>query len=153
MKDPSMKEIAEDMRSVNLPIGPVGESVELHQASTLSVFKHTKYPEAAKAYLQFMYQADNMNSWIEGASAYCCQPLKAFADNPVWTSNPIHAAYAKASGSLRPNGYAGPLGTASAATMADYVLVDMYATAVTGQMSPEDAIAQAERRAQRYYRV
>lgn len=153
IKDPAMKEIAEDMRSVNLPIGPVGESVELHQASTLSIFKHTKYPEAAKAYLQFMYQADNMNDWITGASAYCCQPLKAFASNPVWTSNPIHEAYAKASASLRPNGYAGPLGTASAATMADYVLVDMFATAVTGQMSPEDAIAQAERRALRYYRV
>ncbi len=79
VKDPAMKAIAEDMRSTNLPIGPVGQSVELHQTSTISIFKHTKYPEAAKAYLQFMYQADNMNAWIEGASAYCCQPLKAFA--------------------------------------------------------------------------
>ncbi|NTS31147.1 carbohydrate ABC transporter substrate-binding protein, CUT1 family [Phyllobacterium sp. YR620] len=151
IKDPAMKAIADDMRSVNLPIGPVGQSVELHQTSTISIFKHTKYPEAAKAYLQFMYQADNMNAWITGASAYCCQPLKEFAANPVWTSNPIHAAYAKASETLRPNGYAGPLGTASAGVMADYVLVDMYATAVTGQMSPEDAIAQAEKRANRYY--
>ncbi|MGO8469812.1 carbohydrate ABC transporter substrate-binding protein, partial [Rhizobium leguminosarum] len=45
--------------------------------------------------------------------------------------------YARASEKLRPNGYAGPLGYASASTMADYVLVDMYAAAVTGQMSPE----------------
>ena len=79
--------------------------------------------------------------------------LKAFADNPVWTSDPIHAAYAKASETLRPNGYAGPLGAASAGVMADYVLVDMYATAVTGQMTAEDAIAQAEKRANRYYAV
>lgn len=148
-----MAAIAEDMRSTNLPIGPVGQSVELHQTSTISIFKHTKYPEAAKAYLQFMYQAENMNAWIEGASAYCCQPLKAFADNPVWKSDPIHAAYAKASSTLRPNGYAGPLGAASAGVMADYVLVDMYATAVTGQMTAEDAIAQAEKRANRYYAV
>ena len=67
--------------------------------------------------------------------------LKAFADNPVWTSNPIHAPYAKASATLRPNGYAGPLGYASAGVMADYVLVDMFAQAVTGQASTEDAIA------------
>ncbi|WP_152047482.1 ABC transporter substrate-binding protein [Aureimonas psammosilenae] len=153
LKDAGLKEIAEDMRSTNLPIGPVGQSVELAQASTLSVFKHTKFPEAAKAYLAFMYQADNMNAWIEGASAYCCQPLRAFESNPVWTSNPIHAAYAKASASLRPNGYAGPLGAASAGTMADYVLVDMFAEAVTGQSAPEDAIRNAERRANRYYRV
>jgi multiple sugar transport system substrate-binding protein len=37
--------------------------------------------------------------------------------------------------------------------MADYVLVDMFAEAVTGQSTPEDAIANAERRANRYYRV
>ena len=41
----------------------------------------------------------------------------------------------------------------SAATMADYVLVDMFAKAVTGQASPEDAIVEAEKRANRYYRV
>jgi multiple sugar transport system substrate-binding protein len=29
----------------------------------------------------------------------------------------------------------------------------MYAAAVTGQMSPEDAMKEAERRANRYYRV
>ncbi len=151
-KDPQLKEIAEDIRTVNLPIGPVGESVELHQASTLSIFKHSKYPQAAKAYLNFMFQADNMNKWIEGASAYCCQPLKAFADNPVWTSNPIHKPYANASASLRPNGYAGPLGPASAGVMADYVVVDMFAEAVTGQRTADEAIANANRRIARYYR-
>ncbi|PZX11373.1 multiple sugar transport system substrate-binding protein [Palleronia aestuarii] len=150
--DPAMSEIAEDIRTVNLPIGPVGESVELHQTSTLSIFDHCQYPEAAKAYIEFMYQPDRMNAWIEGASAYCCQPLKAFADNPVWTSNPVHEAYANASASLRPNGYAGPLGPASAGVMADYVLVDMFAEAVTGQRSTDDAIANAARRIGRYYR-
>ncbi|MFC3165583.1 ABC transporter substrate-binding protein [Ciceribacter thiooxidans] len=152
-KDPNLAEIAEDMRSTNFPVGPVGKSVELHQTSSLLVFNHTKYPEAAKAYIKFMMEADQMNAWIKGSSAYCCQPLKAFADNPVWTENPIHAPYAKASETLRPNGYAGPLGYASAAVMADYVLVDMFASAVTGAATPEEAMAQAEKRANRYYRV
>jgi len=152
-KDPALADMAADMRSTNFPVGPVGQPIELHQTSTISIFRHTKFPEAAKAYLQFLYQPDNMNAWIQGASAYCCQPLRAFENNPVWTSNPIHAAYAKASSTLRPNGYAGPLGAASAGTMADYVLVDMFAEAVTGQSTPEDAIANAERRANRYYRV
>jgi len=152
-KDPALAEIAEDLRATNFPVGPVGKSVELHQTSSILLFKHSKYPEAAKAYIKFMMEADQMNAWIQGSSAYCCQPLKAFADNPVWTSDPIHAAYARASETLRPNGYAGPLGYASAATMADYVLVDMFAQAVTGQLSPEDAAAEAEKRANRYYRV
>ncbi len=152
LKDEALKDLAADIRTHILPIGPVGTSVELHQTSTISIFKHCQYPEAAKAYLEFMYSAERMNAWIEGASAYCCQALKGFADNPVWTSNPIHTPYANASASLRVNGFAGPLGPASAGVMADYVLVDMFAEAVTGQRSTEEAIANAERRIARYYR-
>ena len=152
-KDAALAELAADIRTTNFPVGPVGQSVELHQTSSILLFKHSKYPEAAKAYLKFMMEADQMNAWIEGSSAYCCPPLKAFADNPVWTSDPIHAPYARASETLRPNGYAGPLGYASAGVMADYVLVDMFASAVTGQATPEDAVIEAERRANRYYRV
>jgi multiple sugar transport system substrate-binding protein len=152
-RDAALAELAADIRTTNFPIGPVGQSVELHQTSSISIFQHTKFPEACKAYLAFMFGEDRFNAWLTGASAYCCQPLKAFESNPVWTSDPIHAPYAKASASLRPNGYAGPLGYASAGVMADYVLVDMFAEAVTGQRTPEDAIANAERRANRYYRI
>jgi multiple sugar transport system substrate-binding protein len=150
-KDPALKEIADDIRTTNLPVGPVGKSIELHQTTSISIFNHTKYPEAAMAYLAWMYDTQRMNDWITGASAYCCGAAKGFASNPVWTSNPIHAPYAKASESLRPNGYAGPLGYASAGVMADYVLVDMFAQAVSGQASAEDAIATAAKRANRYY--
>ena len=94
-----------------------------------------------------------MNDWIKGSAGYCCQTLKAFANNPIWTADPNFAPYAKASATLRHNGYAGPLGYASAATMADYVLVDMFAKAVTGQATPQEAMEEAEKRANRYYRV
>lgn len=151
--DPKLLEMAEDIRSVNLPIGPVGKSVELHQTTTAVTFAYTKYPNAAKAYLKFMFEAEQMNDWIEKSAGYCCQALKAYEANPIWSADPNNAAYARASETLRPNGYAGPLGYASAATMADYVLVDMYARAVTGQATPQEAMEEAERRANRYYRV
>jgi multiple sugar transport system substrate-binding protein len=150
VKDPALAEIAADIRTTNLPVGPVGQSVELHQTTSISIFNHTQYPEAAMAYLQFMYQPERMNAWIEGASAYCCSSLKGLADNPVWTANPIHEPYSRAAATLRPNGYAGPLGYASAGVMADYVLVDMFAEAVSGT-STDDAIANAAKRAGRYY--
>lgn len=151
--DPKLAEIAKDIRTASLPVGPVGKSVELYQVTSAVIFKYTKYPNAAQAYLQFMFEQPQMAEWITSSAGYCCQSLKAYADNPVWTADPNNAPYAKASETLRPNGYAGPLGYASAATMADYVLVDMFAKAVTGQASPEDAIAEAEKRANRYYRV
>jgi multiple sugar transport system substrate-binding protein len=37
--------------------------------------------------------------------------------------------------------------------LADFILVDMVAAAATGQATPKDAAAEAERRASRYYRV
>ncbi len=151
--DPKLAEIAKDIRTTNLPIGPVGQSVELHQTTTAVIFNHTPYPNAAKAYLQFMFEEPQMAAWITSSAGYCCQSLKGFANNPVWTADPNNAAYARASETLRPNGYAGPLGYASAATMADYVLVDMFAKAVTGQATPQEAIEEAEKRANRYYRV
>ncbi|RJT36412.1 carbohydrate ABC transporter substrate-binding protein [Mesorhizobium waimense] len=151
--DPKLAEIAKDIRTTNLPIGPVGKPVELFQVTTAVIFDYTPYPNAAKAYLQFMFEDPQMTDWITSSAGYCCQTLKAFDNNPVWTADPNNAAYAKASATLRPNGYAGPLGYASAATMADYVLVDMFAKAVTGQATPQEAMEEAEKRANRYYRV
>ncbi|TIU04665.1 MAG: carbohydrate ABC transporter substrate-binding protein, partial [Mesorhizobium sp.] len=125
----------------------------LFQVTTAVIFDYTPYPNAAKAYLQFMFEEQQMAEWITSSAGYCCQTLKAFDNNPVWTADPNNAAYAKASATLRPNGYAGPLGYASAATMADYVLVDMFAKAVTGQATAQEAMEEAEKRANRYYRV
>ena len=43
-KDPALAEIAADIRTTNLPIGPVGSSVELHQTTSISIFNHTQVP-------------------------------------------------------------------------------------------------------------
>ena len=151
--DPKLAEMAKDIRTVQLPIGPVGKAVELHQTTSAVVFKYTKFPKAALAYLQFMWDEAQMSQWIAGSSAYCCEPLKGYKTNAVWAADPNHAPYAKASSTLQPNGHAGPLGYASAAVMADYVVVDMVAEAATGQRTPEEAAKRAEQRANRYYRV
>ena len=151
--DPTLAAMAADTGSTNMPVGKSGKDVELYQVTSAVIFKYTKYPKAAMAYLQFMFEKPQMDDWIKASSAYCCQTLKAYADNPVWTADPVNAPYARASETLRANGYAGPLGPASAAVMADYVLVDMFAEAVTGQRTPEQAAKRAEERAKRFYRT
>ena len=151
--DPKLADIAKDIRSAILPVGPIGQSAELHQTTSCVIFRYTKFPQAAKAYLQFMLDKPQMDVWVRQSSAYCCPPLKGLIDNPVWDADPVHKPFQRASATLRPNGYAGPLGPASAAVMADYVMVDMVAEAATGQRSPEDAAKRAEQRAKRYYRA
>jgi multiple sugar transport system substrate-binding protein len=151
--DPKMADMAKDIRSAILPVGPVGKPVELHQTTSGVIFRYTKFPNAAKAYMQFMLDKPQMDAWIQGSSAYCCPPLRGMIDNPVWNADPVHTPYKRASETLQPNGHAGPLGYASAAVMADYVMVDMVAEAASGQRSPEEAAKRAEQRANRYYKV
>jgi multiple sugar transport system substrate-binding protein len=45
------------------------------------------------------------------------------------------------------------MGYASAATMADFIMVNMVAEAVSGSKTPKEAMERAKARAERYYKV
>jgi multiple sugar transport system substrate-binding protein len=52
-----------------------------------------------------------------------------------------------------PNGYAGTMGYASAAAMADFIVVNMVAEAASGSKTPKEAAERAQKRAERYYKI
>jgi multiple sugar transport system substrate-binding protein len=151
--DPKLQEMAKDINHARFPIGPVGKPTELMQITQSMLFKYSKYPNAAKAYLQFMMDADQYNPWMKAAIGYVSQPLKAYEANPVWTEDPKHTVYRDGAAIMLPNGYSGPLGVASAAAMADYIVLDMVAEAASGARSPKEAAERAASRAARYYKA
>ncbi|MGY4409822.1 hypothetical protein ACVWW4_001558 [Bradyrhizobium sp. LB7.1] len=71
----------------------------------------------------------------------------------MWTSDPKITPYRDCLKRCRDNGYAGDLGYASAAVMGDFVVVDMFAEAASGSVTPKQAAARAAERAKRYYQV
>ena len=152
-KEPAVKAIAADIQHVNMPVGPVGRPTELSPFTPAFVFKYTKYPNAAREYLRFMMEKDQYVAWQNASIGYVQQPLKAYAASPVWTVDPKHTPFREIPKLILDNGYAGSLGAASAGLMADYVVVNMVAKAASGASSPQDAAAEAERRARRYYRT
>jgi len=117
------------------------------------VFKHSKYPNAAKAYLQWMMDQDQYDKWLTGCFGYWAQPLKAYAKSKVWESDPKITLYRDTMENALWYGYKGPITEATGAVNAEYVMVQMVASACSGQATPEDAAAEAERRAKRYYRA
>jgi multiple sugar transport system substrate-binding protein len=151
--DPKLQEMAKDINHARFPIGPVGKPTELMQITQSMAFKYSKYPNAAKAYLQFMMDADQYNPWMKAAIGYVSQPLKAYEANPVWTEDPKHTPYRDGAAIMLPNGYSGPLGVASAAAMADYIVLDMVAEAASGSKTPKEAAERAASRATRYYKA
>jgi len=116
------------------------------------VFKHSPYPNAAKAFLQFMLEKDQYEPWLNANSGYWSQPLAAYADAAVWSGDPKVKIFKDTMNSTYYDGYKGPISTATGAVNADYVLVQMCAAVATGASTPEAAAAEAEQRARRYFR-
>jgi multiple sugar transport system substrate-binding protein len=151
--DAKLKEMAADIQHSPYPIGPVGTATESHLFFNQMVMKYTKYPNAAKAFLQFMMEQDQFGAWLTGAAAYIATPLDGYAKLPIWTVDPKNTPYRDAVKNMRPAGYAGKLGYASAGAAADFIVVNMVAEAISGSKSPKEAMERAQKRAERYYKV
>ena len=151
--DAKLKEMAADIQHAQYPIGPVGQPTESHLFFNQMIMKYTKYPNAAKEFLRFMMEQDQFGAWLTGASAYIATPLDGYAKLPIWTSDPKNTPYRDAVKNLRPAGYAGKLGYASAGAAADFIVVNMVAEAISGSKTPKEAMERAQKRAERYYKV
>jgi multiple sugar transport system substrate-binding protein len=152
-QDPKLQEMAKDIQHATFPIGPLGKPSEFNIFFNQMIFKYTKYPKAAKEFIRFMMEEEQFSPWMKGAIGYVCQPLKAYEANPIWTSDPKHTPYRDAIKNMLPCGYAGKMGTASAASIADFIVLDMVAEAASGSKSPKEAAQRAAQRAKRYYKA
>jgi len=152
-KDAKMNALAQDIGHANFPIGPVGRPTELNLFFPMMLFRYSKYKNAAKAYLAFMMEKEQYEPWQQAALGYVSHPLKAYEKNPLWTSDPKNLPYSNSMKVMLPNGYAGTMGYASAATMADFIMVNMVAEAVSGAKTPKEAAERAKQRAERYYKL
>jgi len=148
-----MHAIADDTDHAYYPIGPVGKPTELQLPFPVQAMGYTKYPNACKALLSFLMEKKQYDAWLQESVGYFTQTLKAYEDHTVWTEDPKRRVFKDASTRSLHMGYAGPLGYAAAGALADFIIVDMVSEAATGQVSPKEAAARAERRANRYYRI
>jgi multiple sugar transport system substrate-binding protein len=152
-QDAKVKEMASDIQHASFPIGPVGVPTEYHLFFNQMVFRHSKFPRAAKEFVRFMMEEEQYGPWMQAAGGYISQPLRAYEKNAVWTVDPKHTPYRDAVKNMRPAGFQGRLGYASAGALADFIVQDMVAEAVSGSKSPKDAAQRAAQRAERYYKV
>ncbi len=152
-KDPKIAALAADINHANMPIGPVGKPTEFQLFFNQMIFKYTKYPQAAKEFLRFMNEAEQMDPWVQAAIGYVTPALRYYEKNPIWTVDPKHTPYRDSMKNMLPSGYAGKMGYASAGALADFIVVNMFAEAASGAKSPKEAAERAQKRAERYYKV
>ncbi len=152
-KDEKIMAMKEDIHHASFPIGPAGVPTESHLFFNQMIMKYTKYPQAAKEFLRFMMEQEQFDPWLTAAGGYIAHPLDAYSKTAIWTSDPKHTAYRDCVKNMRPAGYAGKLGYASAGAGADFIIVNMVAEAASGSKTPKEAAERAQKRAERYYKV
>ena len=151
--NPAMAKIAEDTQHTRLPGSFQGRAPESANTLNAMVFKHSKYPNAAKEYLRFLMEADQYDAWLTQCLGYWAHPLLAFDQSDCWKQDPKILAYRDAQKMTFWDGYQGPITAASASVTAEYILVQMFAAVVSAQETPEDAVKEATRRLQRIYKT
>ena len=150
--DPKVKELEPDINHANFPVGPVGRPTEFNLFFNQMIFRYTKYPRAAKEFLRFMMEEEQVSPWVTASIGYVTPALQSYEQHPVW-KDPKSVPYRDSMKIMLPSGYSGKMGYASAGALADFIIVNMVAEAAAGQVSPKDAAARAAKRAERYYKV
>jgi multiple sugar transport system substrate-binding protein len=150
--DPSKKSIADDMDHAYWPIGPVGRPTEFHLMFPMLAMRYTKYPQACKALMAFLLEAENFDKWLIASGGYLTHTLNAYDKNPVWTSDPKRTPFRDVAKRTLTAGGLGSVGETAASAIADFLLLDMFASFCTGREDAKGAMKIAERQAQRIYR-
>jgi len=151
-KAENMAEMEEDVQHAYWPIGPIGKPTEFHVAYPMIAMTYSKFPNASKAFIAFMLEAENLNPWVEKSVGYLTPGLRAYESHPVWTADPKLTVCRDAATRTLTAGHLGSVGEKAAAALADFIVLDMVANAATGRETPEGAMKIAERQAQRLYR-
>ncbi|MGH9809785.1 MAG: ABC transporter substrate-binding protein, partial [Terriglobia bacterium] len=84
-QDPKVKDMAADIYHANMPIGPVGKPTEFQLFFNQMIFKYSKYPKAAKEFLRFMMEPEQLDPWVEASIGYVTPALRYYEKNPIWT--------------------------------------------------------------------
>jgi multiple sugar transport system substrate-binding protein len=150
--DAKMKEIMDDMNHALWPVGPAGKPTEFHIAYPMMLMKYSKVPNAGKAFMSFMLEAENYNQWLEDAVGYLTHPLNAYDANKVWSGDPKLSLVRDVAKRTLTAGGLGSVGEKAASALADFVVLDMFASVATGRATVKEAISVAERQAKRIYR-
>ena len=151
-RDANTAAMAADTEHALWPSGAAGSTPMRVLILNAMVFKHSRYPNAAKEFIRFMMEAEQYDRWLTGCLGYWSHPLDAYGQSAVWDSDPKLRVLRDGMGFRFWDGYKGPITQASGSVTAEYILVQMCASVASGQATPEAAAREAERRARRYYR-
>ncbi len=137
-------EIFEGMDHFAYPEGPAGRQ-EFIQMNLLGIYEFSENKEAAKDYIKFMLQPEQMDPVVQVGLSFYTPMFPSYEDkaNMPWNVDPkLGALKGTANGGHLP-GWPGPASQASAKAYEQQTVVNMFAAVATGE-SVDTAMSQAE---------
>jgi len=133
-----------------MPKGPAGQFA-LYGAFQHAVMKYGKNQKLAKDFLKWLHQKENYGRWFEVNEGYSVGATKVWEEHPMWSriDKPLQV-FRQAARLTRVFGYPGPATAKATEAYTKYIIVDMYAKAVTGTKA-EDAVKWAEGELKKIY--
>ncbi len=117
------------------------------------VMAYSNAAEPAKEFISWLMQPEQYGPWLEAGEGYDVGVLHAYDDHPVWQKDPKILAYRDAviQGTGRWPGWPGPPIASAARVRNDYIIVDLFAKACSGEFTPEQAAEWAAGQVARRY--
>lgn len=141
--DVDKKRIADAMDHANWPSGPAGRFAN-YNINLWAAFADSPNPNGAKAFFRAFFDKKFLVPWTKTGRSYFIPNFKGLDAIPeAWPDDPKLKIFRELNKINRLPGYAGPPSAAATDAVNKFVLVDMFANAVTGKMKPEEAVAWA----------
>lgn len=129
--------------------GPKGQFV-VNLTWTHAVMKWSKEVDTAKAFLLYLMDKNNYSSWLSASRGYNVGPFKAFDDDPVFKKDPKLIPFRDGGHIGRWPGWPTKPGRKTQQSQTQYIIVDMFAKAVTTK-DIKGAISDAEQKLKNIY--
>jgi len=141
--DPARKLIVDNMDHGLWPSGPAGRFAN-YNINVWLPFASSQNKAGQREFMKAWFSRGFLPKWTKVGQSYFIPQLVGFDSEDVWPDDPKLKIFRELNKINRLPGYAGPPSPAAAEAVNKYILVDMFAKACTGQMTPREAVAWAE---------
>jgi len=138
--DEAQQKIIQDTHCGTLPKNAQGQYIESGFFLNQLIHKKAKFPNAAKAFIYFMMQPKQYNTWITASQGFISAPCTAYDNNPVWQKSPIVTAFKDAGTTTRPFTWGGKPGLPFSRIRGNMMVAKMFADVIQEKETPRDAM-------------
>jgi multiple sugar transport system substrate-binding protein len=132
------------------PKGPTGKRFHILNPWTHSVTTFASDIPAAKSFLRWLMQPQQLEGWYASGDSYYAPYLHAYDGAKFWTDEPRNLPYRDSLATSHLPGWPAPVSRPQAEVIAKYVIIDMFAKACSGSAT-KDVIKSAQEQVKQIY--